>query len=308
MKVSAKMVLLAGALALIATIPLLAPSGAVAKVAKAKRPDVRIVSVWTYPYTVLGVGRSDRVRVQVEVTNRGRAATTLTYRFTVTPLLGNLPGLPGEATSVVAEAIKPGEQRLDLFNIKNLPIGRYTLRVEAVTVGEVKKGDNVGYEDAFCVIPEVWRGTASLRAKQLGTGADVQSDTVPSVTFTFKGKESTGFVYTAAGQVTETISGGAPVAFAGTGTFDIVPDQSTLILSPDMLVYDILGLPPQGATFSLTGTDDGGSYTHDSPFAVWLHTGPRDRLPEETTLAGTYPFQNEGMTGDFTWNLSAATE
>jgi len=305
MKMPARLVLLAGVLVLIATTALLAPSGAVAQVKKT--PDVRI-GVSTYPYYVIGVGRSDNVWVFMRVANRGRAATPLTYKFTVTRLVGNLPTPePLVIGSVVDQAIKPGDKRVDSVEIKNLPIGRYKVRVEAVTVGEVKKGDNVNSSDAFSVIPNIWRGTASLQGTT-PTGSTFKSDTVPSVTFTFKDKESTGFVYTAAGQVTQTISGGAPTVFAGTGTFDIIPDQSTLILSEDMLVYDILGLPPQGATFKVVATASGYYFaTVDMPFVDWLHTGPKDKLPGDTTLAGSYP-TNAGVTGDFTWSFSAVTE
>ncbi|MEI6501782.1 MAG: hypothetical protein WCP21_12245 [Armatimonadota bacterium] len=316
-KAPARLVLLAGVLLLIATTALLAPSGAVAKVTKVKRPDVRI-KVQTDPYYVIGGGRSNEVRVRVYIANRGRASTPVTYKIAVmlAEANGDLPVLdPVFAKSYAAEAIKPGEHRVDDFSIPNLPIGRYTLRAEAVTKGEVKTDDNVAYQKAFCVIPAIWRGTASLWGTMINnpgtSGVTVRSDAVPDVTFIFTGKTGLGFVYTAAGsQIKQSVSGGNPIDFSGNGTFT-VPDQSTpaMILSEDMLVYDLLGLAPMG-TYKVVTTAHGHYFaTIDFSFVDWLRTGPKDKKAQDTRLAGTSPIlNNPSMTGDFTWILEAVTQ
>ena len=308
-KAPARLVLLAGVLVLIATTALLAPSGAVAKVTKVKRPDVRIIQVANDGYYVTG---GAPLQVRVDVINRGQAATTLTYKATVTPLVGDAPGLkPVKVISVKVDPLKPGEGRAEAFPISDLPIGRYALKVEAMTVGEVKKGDNVHEGDAFSVIPKIWRGTAGLAEEQAATGVKITADAVPNVTFTFKEKTGRGFVYTAAGTVTQTVSGGYPEALSGSGTYDITPDQSTLILKEDMLSYEALGFPPEAAGgFYVTATflDFITTTTSYVTFGTWLETGPKDKLPEATTLAGTYSRNEAAGTPTWTWNLSAATE
>jgi len=316
MKVPAKIVLLAGVLVLIATAVLLAPSGAVAKVTKVKGPDVRI-KVKTDPYYVIGRGRSNEVRVRVYITNHGRASTPVTYKIAVSPteVDGDLPELkPIFAKSYVVEAIKPGKHRVDDFSIPNLPIGRYTLSAIAVTEGEVKTDDNFANTDYFCVIPAIWRGTASLwgtMSQPATSGVTVRSDAVPDVTFIFTEKTGLGFIYTASGsQIKQSVSGGSPIEFSGNGTFTVT-DQSTpaMILSEDMLFYDLQGLAPMG-TYKVATYASGYYFgTGDFSFVDWLRTGKKNKKAQDTRLAGTSPIQNNpGMTGDYTWILEAVTQ
>jgi hypothetical protein len=74
-----------------------------------------------------------------------------------------------------------------------------------------------------------------------------------------------------------------------------------------MEVYEGLGLPPEGATFKVTADYHGAIVaTSDYPFASWLQTGKKDKLPAATTLAGTYSTTDAVGHNLWTWTLSAA--
>jgi hypothetical protein len=320
-KTSIRLVLLAAASLLIAAALLLAPSGAAAKTAS-KGPDVAVLSVRNDGYYL---AKSSSLQVEVKIVNLGQKATPVKYRVSVFELAGGLPGLkPIQTKTTVRKAIGPGQRRTDVLKVGGLPLGRATLKVAAIAVGDAKPANNLRNGDDFSVIPASWQGTVKYIGTNPWMGWTITG--VGEITFSFyrtRNQSGTaGFEYRPTGRVSESVSGGGALASeegAGNytfGTWDLTastPNQ--LFLSEDLLAYSAIGSNPYtdgraAYTTLYTNNSDGSTHPNDRIFKPYLDTGREtwDRKPSSTVLSGATSGNDgsgEGMDLTWTWNLKA---
>jgi hypothetical protein len=320
-KVPARLVLLAGVLLLVAAALLLAPSGAAATTAS-KGPDVAVLSVRNDGYYL---AKSSSLLVEVKIANLGQKATPVKYRVSVFELAGGLPGLkPIQTKTTVSKAIGPGQRRTDVLKVGGLPLGRATLKVAAIAVGDAKPANNLRNGEDFSVIPASWQGTAKYIGTNPWMGWTITG--VGEITFSFYQTRSLSgkvdFEYRPTGHVSESVSGGGALASeegAGSYTFgkwDLTASSSNqLVLSEDLLVYSAIGSNPYtdgraAYTTHYTNNSDGSTHPNDRIFKPYLDTGRGtwDKKPSATVLSGATSGNDgsgEGMDLTWTWSLKA---